>query len=246
MIVVGIGAGNPRHLTGQAVDAIGRADLIFAVDKGEASADLLALRRALCVEHLGSDERLRTTADMARDLSGPSYGADVARWHGQRADLYRGLIDQLGPDGTGAFLVWGDPAVYDSTLRVLGDLSADDERFVIEVVPGISAPQALAAAHGLALHGVGAPFLVTTGRRLAAGWPEGVDDVVVMLDANNTFMTLDPTEVEIFWGAFLGTADQVLVAGPLAAVRDEIVAARAAARAAKGWMFDTYLLRRRP
>jgi precorrin-6A synthase len=55
---------------------------------------------------------------------------------------------------------------------------------------------------------------------------------------------VDPDGVEIYWGAYLGTPDEILLSGPLAEVADEIARVRAAARERKGWMFDTYLLRR--
>ena len=74
----------------------------------------------------------------------------------------------------------------------------------------------------------------------------GVDDVVVMLDAGTTFASLPPDDLFIYWGAYLGTDDELLISGPLAEVADEIVTTRAEARARKGWMFDTYLLRRHP
>ena len=48
----------------------------------------------------------------------------------------------------------------------------------------------------------------------------------------------------IWWGAYLGTPDEILLSGPLAEVGPEIERVRAEARARKGWMFDTYLLRR--
>ena len=48
----------------------------------------------------------------------------------------------------------------------------------------------------------------------------------------------------LYWGAYLGTPDEILVSGPLAEVADEVVRVRAEARERKGWMFDTYLLSR--
>jgi len=83
---------------------------------------------------------------------------------------------------------------------------------------------------------------ITSGRRLAA---EGMtaDDVIVMLDSGQAFMGVDPA-VSIYWGAYLGTPDELLVSGVLGDVRDEIVRVRSEARRRKGWMFDTYLLRR--
>jgi precorrin-6A synthase len=154
-------------------------------------------------------------------------------------DVFGRLIEQLADDESGAFLVWGDPSLYDGTLAVLEELRPPVE---VDVIPGISAPQALAARHRVALNRVGGPVHVTTGRRLADGLP--ADDVVVMLDGDQAFQRVDDSGVEIYWGAYLGTPDELLIAGPLADVKDEIAGVRAEARERKGWMFDTYLLRR--
>jgi precorrin-6A synthase len=241
VLVIGIGAGDPEYLTLAAVRALNEADAFFVMDKGVDTADLVALRRHVCARYIERPGyRLVEVAD-------PPRGPDVAAWHEQRADIYERLLgDELGEDGTGAFLVWGDPAFYDSTLRVLGQVAdRGTVKFTVEVIPGISAVQALAARFGVPLHGVGGAVHVTTGRRLAAaGWPDGADGVVVMLDGGCAFTTLDPAGVTIHWGAYLGTPDEILVAGPLADVADEIVRVRAEARARKGWIFDTYLLRR--
>ena len=54
---------------------------------------------------------------------------------------------------------------------------------------------------------------------------------------------LDP-EIEIYWGAYLGTPDQLLLEGTIGAVGSDIEKVRAEARAEHGWIMDTYLLRR--
>jgi precorrin-6A synthase len=72
-----------------------------------------------------------------------------------------------------------------------------------------------------------------------------MDDVVVMLDARNAFATLPDPDLDIYWGAYLGTADEVLLHGDLQQVKGEIVRVRAEQRERKGWIMDTYLLRRR-
>jgi precorrin-6A synthase len=54
-----------------------------------------------------------------------------------------------------------------------------------------------------------------------------------------------PGDYDIFWGAYLGTKEEILVSGKLADVKSEIADKRAKARAANGWIMDTYLLRRR-
>ncbi|GAA2344228.1 hypothetical protein Scani_33030 [Streptomyces caniferus] len=68
-------------------------------------------------------------------------------------------------------------------------------------------------------------------------------DMVVMLDANESFDQVDGDDVWIYWGAYLGTPDELLVPGPLREVSDRIRQVRAAAHARHGWNMDTYLLR---
>lgn len=247
LLIIGIGAGDPEHVTIQAVRALNEADVLFVMDKGDDKADLVQLRREICDRYIAGPYRMVATADPPRVLDGPSYEDDVRAWHEQRVAIYERLIEtEIPPAGTGAFLVWGDPSLYDSTLRFVDSILARGAvAFEVEVIPGISAVQVLAARHHITLHGVGEPVHITTGRRLAADWERQRGDVVAMLDGGCAFTAIDPTDVEIFWGAYLGTDDEILVSGPLAEVADDIVRRRAEAKATKRWMFDTYLLRRR-
>jgi precorrin-6A synthase len=243
--VVGIGAGDPEHLTFQAARAIREADVVLLIDKGTAP-ELVALREELLRRHGSPDHRVVTVPDADRDRSPDDYGAAVRDWHAERAERLAAAIEAEVPDGgTGAFLVWGDPSLYDSTLRVLDRITtAGGLDLEVTVVPGVSALHALAAAHKVPLHGIGEPILVTTGRRLVEDFTPDVPSVVVLLDGRTAFTEVDPEGVEILWGAYLGTSDQVLVAGPLADVSDRIVAARTEARERLGWIMDSYLLRR--
>ena len=65
--VVGIGAGDPEHLTLQAVAAINRVDVFFTIDKGEATAELAALRTQLLDRHVTRPQRVVTAPERARD-----------------------------------------------------------------------------------------------------------------------------------------------------------------------------------
>ncbi|WP_327292874.1 precorrin-6A synthase (deacetylating) [Streptomyces sp. NBC_01198] len=249
--VIGIGAGDPRQLTLQAIDALGRADVFFLLDKGEDKAGLVRLREDILERHAAGPHRVVVARDPDRDRTAATgaYAPAVDDWRRRRADIYQRLIaEELAEDGCGAFLVWGDPALYDSTLAVLEDVHArGGADFDWTVVPGISSVATLAARHRTGLNQVGRPVQITTGRRLAdaGGLPDGVDDVVVMLDARQAFGALAGQGLHIFWGAYLGTPDEILLAGPLdEAMADRIRAARTDARARKGWIMDTYLLRR--
>ncbi len=254
--VIGIGAGDPDQLTLQAVKALRDTEVFFLLDKGEVKADLTRLRRDMLDAHVPEGTyRVVEARDPERDRSagGAAYSPAVGDWRSARADVYERLIaEELGEDGTGAFLVWGDPALYDSTLAVLEEvLRRGAVAFAYDVVPGISSVSALVARHRTGLNRVGRPVQITTGRRLAEGFPEGVDDVVVMLDAHQAFRRYagqdgeGAEDLDIYWGAYIGTPDEILVSGPLAEAAPRIERLRAEARERKGWIMDTYLLRRR-
>lgn len=244
LLIIGIGAGDPDHLTFQAAKAIAATDVFLLVDKGEAKHDLAGLRHDLIAAHAREPYRVVEARDPERDRTadGPAYTAAVEDWRSRRARVYESFLTGELQDGqTGALLVWGDPGIYDSTLAALDEVDAD---FEYEVIPGISSLSALTAQHRIGLTRVGRPVHLTTGRRLAAEGPTA-DDVLVMLDAHCSFAGAGD-DFHIYWGAYLGTPDEILVSGPVAEVADEIRTARAEARARKGWIMDTYLLRREP
>jgi precorrin-6A synthase len=136
--------------------------------------------------------------------------------------------------------------LYDGTIRTVETI-VRGRRLPLdyEVIPGISSVQALAARHRVTLNRVGRPVHITTGRRLADGLPDWVDDAVVLLDAGPSCGHLRGQGFDIYWGAYLGTPDEALVAGALDEVLDQIVRTREELRGRKGWIMDTYLLRRR-
>ncbi|MFF4545770.1 precorrin-6A synthase (deacetylating) [Streptomyces sp. NPDC001435] len=249
--VIGIGAGDPDQLTLQAVKALRSTDVFFLLEKGEVKSDLTRLRRDMLDAHIPEGSyRLVEARDPERDRSagGAAYSPAVGDWRSARADIYERLIaGELGADESGAFLVWGDPSLYDSTLAILDEVLARGAvAFEYDVVPGISSVSALVARHRTGLNRVARPVQITTGRRLAEGFPEGVDDVVVMLDAHQTFRQYAEQDIDIYWGAYIGTPDEILVSGPLAEAGPRIERVRAEARERKGWIMDTYLLRRHP
>ncbi len=244
--VIGVGMGSPRHLTQQAVDALRSVDVFFVLEKASAADELVELRRDLCRAVIGTgDYRFVTVPDPPRDRSTTAYARAVQDWTAARSEVLLDTMEaHLEPGQTAGILAWGDPAFYDSTLRVL-DAGRTTGRLEVEVVPGISSIQMLAAAHRISLTRVGRPLQVTTGRRLAEeGFPSGCHDVVVMLDGHCSFRHVDPDGVLIYWGADLGGPDQAIVSGELGEVADAIVARRAEIRSHRGWVMDTYLLRR--
>lgn len=240
ILVIGIGAGNPDYLTVQAIEALNRVDVYFIPDKGVEKAALRELREEILRRFIkNADYKTIGVEIPKRRAAGADYRGSVDEWHAALIANYEKLFDEHLPDGkVGGFLVWGDPMLYDSTLRIMDRLAVE-----VQVIPGITAIQALAARHGIAINRIGEPVLVTTGRKAMDGLPEGVDSVV-MLDGDQAFAHVTG-DYDIFWGAYLGTKDEILVSGRLSDVKGEIEQTRAKARKDHGWIMDTYLLRKR-
>ncbi|WOH64135.1 precorrin-6A synthase (deacetylating) [Bradyrhizobium sp. BWA-3-5] len=242
--LIGIGCGDPEQLTLAAVRAINAADLVLIPRKGDVKSDLAELRRTICAQVLDNDRtRIAEFVIPVRDAGQEDYRKGVDEWHDALASTWSHEIAQhLGSEGRVALLIWGDPSLYDSSLRIARRL---DPLPAIEVVPGITSIQALCAAHSLPLNEIGEPFLVTTGRRLReGGWPHGTNTVVVMLDGGAAFQSLDPAGLHIWWGAYLGMGEEITMSGALAEVGPSIVAARQQARERQGWIMDSYILKR--
>ncbi len=234
--VIGIGAGDPEHLTLQAIRAMNECQVFLHMDKGAEKDSLAALRRQMLADHMTGPYEWVEVPDPSRDRTGPEYENAVVDWHVARAPLYDECL--ASHDGVLGILVWGDPALYDSTLRVIALMETEVS---VTVIPGITAPQTLAAAHAVTWNRIAGAVHITTGRKLRA---EGMTapDVLVMLDSQNSFLSLD-ADTEIFWGAYLGTPDEILLSGTVGSVGAEIEKVRAEARAEHGWIMDTYLLR---
>jgi precorrin-6A synthase len=248
VFVIGIGSGDPEQITMQAIRAMNSVDVFFLLDKGAVAADLVQLRKDICERYVTERAyRVVEVQDPPRGRASEGYRSAVAAWHAQRAEtLAVSIRDELGTDECGAFLVWGDPSLYDSTLRILDQVLAGGAvAFEYEVIPGVTSIQTLAAKFRQPLNGIGEGILITTGRRLTEDWARGIDNVLVMLDGGCAFARLDPANVDIYWGAYLGTPDEITLSGSLSDIGELIQHTRERARAKKGWIMDTYLLRRR-
>jgi precorrin-6A synthase len=251
LLVIGMGPGHPDQITVQAVQALNRVDVFFQFDKGEARSGLNAARDEILRRHVTRPgyrviEIPEPARDRAPSLTGRGYQGAVGNWHEARAALIEAaMAAELGEDGTGALLVWGDPSVYDSTLPIIERILARGAvSFEYTVIAGVTSVQALAAAHRIPLNRTGEPIHITPARRIAGGLPEGLGSAVVLLDPGFTAGALDDPGLTVFWGAYLSTPDEVLIRGPLGEVAGEIDRTRTALRARHGWIMDTYLLRR--
>lgn len=234
--VVGIGLGDPLHLTGEAVRALASADVLLVPRAVDGHPDRAAAARGLCEALLPAGHTHRVVVVDGGDDAHP--------------DAYAAALDALQEDErTVALLVWADPAFDDSTRHLVDTLV---ERYAAagvdldhDVVPGVGAPQLLAARHRIALGRAGAPVHVTTGERLVDEYDPALGDVVVTGDHALACSGLADAfpDLELCWGAHLGTPDEVLVRGLLGEILPEVRRARAEALASRGWVVDAYLLR---
>ncbi len=247
VLIIGIGAGDPDYLTIQAVNALNQVDVFFLMDKGDDKASLIEFRREICRRHIkGDDYRFvdATSPAWARDAE--DYRATIDDLNHDKQDVFERLIgEELAEGECGAFLVWGDPTLYDSTIRIVEAIAKTGRlTFEYEVIPGISSVQALAAKHKTTLNRIGQSIEITTGRKLNEGFPTDVDSVVVMLDARDAYKHFVDQDFDIYWGAYIGTPDEILISGKLKDVAGDIERARDEARRTHGWIMDSYLMRR--
>lgn len=256
LLLIGIGAGDPRQLTLQAIDALNRTDVFFLLDKGKDKDELLHLREAICRRYISTGRRYRfvTLPNPPRpsvpygQQQDATYRTVVAEWHRQRsAMLTEAMAKALLPGQTGAFLVWGDPSLYDSTIRLVNHLSSTTSlNLAVEVIPGISSVQMLCALHCIPLNQIGESVLITTGRKLKQLIDHDEQALpattVVMLDGKSVFQHIQRDDLMLYWGANLGTEYQVLVSGLLQKVKQRALEERKYIKRQAGWVMDVFVL----
>lgn len=253
--VLGIGMG-PQHITPEVSTALRSCSYVVTLDKsatpgahaGDGTDQQLAIRRAIAEAH-GVD--LVVVPDPPRDRSRheseADYRAAVAAWHAARVERMATALD--GRSGEVALLSWGDPSLYDSMVRLAeqlaGRLGCD-----WDVLPGISAPQLLAARHRIVLHPVGGPVHVTTARRLGEALDSGQRNVLVMLTSPAVLDEVESrpelADWQLWWSANLGSHGEQNLSGTVREVLPRARAARDAAKQADGWVMDLFLLRDGP
>src|SRR5262245_35809121 len=167
ILIIGIGAGDPDYITVQAIKALNRVDVFFLMDKGPAKAKLRGLREELCRRHIKdrtyrfveapSPPRATAPADYRASgadyrgsgadyrASGADYRASVDELNREKQAVYEQMIEREMVDGeTAGILVWGDPMLYDSTIRNIEAIArAGRSAIDYHVIPGITAVQAL-------------------------------------------------------------------------------------------------------
>ncbi|NBB96555.1 MAG: precorrin-6A synthase (deacetylating), partial [Alphaproteobacteria bacterium] len=130
--LVGIGTGSPSHITLEGVEALRKASVILVPRKGAGKDDLAEIRLRI-ITASGTQAQIVPFDYPERDPDLP-YQDRVALWHDDIARRWQAALAAAHVDGAVALLVWGDPALYDSTLRIAARL---DPAPNVTVVPGI-------------------------------------------------------------------------------------------------------------
>ncbi len=238
--LIGIGTGSRQHLTREAEETIRQMSVMLIPRKRASTADLFDLRNEL-LKDVGYSGVIQPFDYPKRNPKYP-YLEGVRRWHEEIASRWQRALSELSMEGRVGLLIWGDPTLYDSTMRIARHIKPPPR---VQVFSGITAIQALTSAHAIPLNSLAGSIKVTTGRRLQRdGWPANIESVVVMLDGEVSFTTLTEPDLEIWWGAYLATPNQILIHGRLPEIGERIVQRRAEARDQVGWIMDTYLMRK--
>ena len=247
--LIGIGPGNPDYLTVQAINTMKKVDVFFLLEKGgqKGDEDPVKTRKEILKRYLDGVAAYRVvSARIPKRKKGGNYVEEVKAWREEVAEVVAGLIKNEMEEGeNGALLIWGDPSLYDGHLEMLQHiLKRGVIDFEYEVIPGITSVQLLAARHKIPLNRIGEPIVITTARKLKECEADEVINTVVLLDSRATFKRFEDTDIDIYWGGYLGTEDEILLSGKLRDIIEELKKTRMEAKKKKGWLMDTYILRR--
>ena len=245
LLVIGIGTGQPGACDDRggagAEPRRPRPDPAQGGGEGRPGGASPRDLRALPGESGDADRRVRH----AGARCGGGYREGVDAWHREIAGRLPRLL--LRAPRRAWWRCWSGaiPSLYDSTLRILDLLAATAASPSSgRVIPGITSLQVLAARHRVPLNSVGGPVHVTTGRRLREAVPG------CRLDRGAARRRTARSRRSIRRGSrstggrISGCRTRSSLPGRWRRSAERIVAARAEARAANGWIMDAYLLRR--
>lgn len=164
LIGVGVGPGDPDHLTLKALAALRAADRVF-VPETDTSGEGPGRAERIVAPHVRAERIERVTFAMR----------DEARRAGNWDRAGAAIEGVVGGGGTAAFATIGDPNLYSTFVYVAQTVRDLVPGVAVQTVPGITALQDLAARSGT--------VLAEGDERLAlVPWPAGGDRLRDALD----------------------------------------------------------------
>ena len=242
IFLIGIGTGNPEHLTLEGVRILNEMDLILLPQKKNDKDDLCKVRRYICQSVIKNKKITIKKYKIPERLENLDYFDSVSIWHKEISENLTAIINEFKIKNLKlGFLIWGDPGLYDSTIRIISNM---DINYKLKIISGISSIQELTSSHLISLNDIGESVLITTGRRLKEDMFFNNKKVLVLLDGKCSFKNLNTEKYYIWWGAYLGMKNQILIKGLLKDVYKKIIDHRVKARKIYGWIMDSYLLKK--
>ena len=183
IFLIGIGTGNPEHLSLEGVDTLNKVDLVLLPKKNNQKLELFSLRKRICESVIKNKKIIIKEYKVPRRIETLNYSDSVNSWHQKISNNIFQIIKEIKSKNIKlAFLIWGDSGLYDSTLRIISKLDVD---YRLKIIPGISSIQALTSAHLISLNEIGESVLITTGRKLKDKMFKDNQKVLVLLDGLN-------------------------------------------------------------
>ncbi len=248
--LIGIGPGDPRYLTIEAIETMQKVDVFFILEKEqEKNSDLIRIRKEILERFLnGKRYRVITEKVPERKKAGKDtelYKERVDTWRREKADIIGRLIkEEMDENEIGALLIWGDPSLYDGHIEILRLLKEEMKMDIeFEVIPGITSIQVLTAKHKIPLNRIAGSIMITTPRGLKELNPSEIKNTVILLDNYLTYRNFKDSDLYIYWGAYLGTPQEVLISGKIKDVLEDIIKIRNERKKKNNWIMETYILR---
>ena len=237
--LIGMGPGNLKYLTLEAVDLIKRLPL-FLIPLKSSKKTYLTEKRKEILYKIRKDRNFKIVEipfpERKRSFQ---YKEAVASWRRKKAEILIKVLQKESTEEAG-FIIWGDPSIYDGHIEIFKDVQKQIP-IEFEIIPGISAFQILSAKHKIPLTRIAGSLLFTTPRRLKK-FSEIKENTVVFLDNYESYRKFNQKDLKIYWGAYLGTEKEVLLSGKLSEVKEKIVELRRKLRKENGWIMEIYFL----
>ncbi|MCU4138378.1 MAG: Precorrin-2 methylase [Thermodesulfobacteria bacterium] len=237
--LIGMGPGNLKYLTLEAVDLIKRLPL-FLIPLKSSKKTYLTEKRKEILYKIRKDRNFKIVEipfpERKRSFQ---YKEAVTSWRRKKAEILIKVLQKESTEEVG-FIIWGDPSIYDGHIEIFKDVQKQIP-IEFEIIPGISAFQILSAKHKIPLTRIAGSLLFTTPRGLKK-FSEIKENTVVFLDNYESYRKFNQKDLKIYWGAYLGTEKEVLLSGRLSEVKEKIIELRRKLRKENGWIMEIYFL----